>query len=352
MLFAYPAAAAADNWLHLCLAVTLRSGMTEIDQGQQRTAWPECISADRRDRLQRFPKLQEHLEALLMTYDALTPAARQLVKEAMDDQEAVAELFEGGRRADRLQDLPETVRHPAQRFFEKAFEMLRPLGLRDANYQRFVKLVDHQVCAFCGCEYFSGVKSKREPLDHYLAISLYPFAGANTRNLVPMGSKCNSAYKGGKDVLRDEADARRLCFDPYVASPVVLSLLRSRLFARDDGLPEWEVDLEGDADRISTWDAVFDVKRRFIDDHLDSIYKNVLKVFGTLWRKRPDILSVNAGVCDALRHLSDLSRVKGFSDRAFLETAIYDLLLTRCEAGGDEADRIVAELLSASAAVA
>lgn len=338
--------------MHECLAVTLRAGMTEIDLGQQRTAWPECISADRRDRLQRFPKLQEHLEALFATYDALTPAARQRVKEAMDDQEAVAELCEGLGRADRLQDLPEAVRGPAQRFFEKAFEMLRPLGLRDTNYQRFVRLVDHQVCAFCGCEYFSGVKSKREPLDHYLAISIYPFAGANARNLVPMGSKCNSSYKGDKDVLRDGADARRLCFDPYVASPVALSLLRSRLFARDDGLPEWVVDLEGDADRISTWDAVFDVKRRFIDDHLDSIYKNVLKVFGTLWRKRPDVLAADVGVCDALRHLGDLSRAKGISDRAFLETAIYELLLTRCEVGGEESDRIVAEFTSASAAIA
>ena len=352
MLFAYPAAATADNWLHECLAVTLRSGMAEIDHGQPRTAWPECISADRRDRLQRFPKLQEYLDALLTTYDALSPAARQLVKEAMDDQEAVAELCSGGRRADRLDDLPAAVRGPAQLFFEKAFEMLKPLKLRDANYKKFLELVDHQMCAFCGCEYFSGAKSKREPLDHYLAVSIYPFAGANARNLVPMGTKCNSSYKGSQDIIRDQTGARRLCFDPYVASPVQVSLIASRLFAKNNGLPDWEVDLQGDAGRIETWDAVFDVKRRFIDDHLDSIYKNALKVFGTLWRKRPDVLPGNVGVCDALRHLADLSRVKGVTDRAFLETAVYELLVARCEAGGEESDRIVAEFTNAAFAVA
>lgn len=230
--------------------------------------------------------------------------------------------------------------------------MLKPLGLRDANYKTFLRLVEHRMCAFCGCEYFSGATSKREPLDHYLAISLYPFAGANARNLVPMGTKCNSSYKLAQDVLRDALGTRRVCFDPFAPTPVEVSLLGSKLFARSDGLPEWEVELQGDAARIQTWDAVFDVRRRLIEDHLDSIYKNAIKVFGTLWRKRPDVLPVNAGVCDAFRHLADLSRPKGWSDRAFLEVALYELLQTRCEAGGEEADRIAAQFAGAVSAIA
>lgn len=143
-----------------------------------------------------------------------------------------------------------------------------------------------------------------------------------------------------------------MCFDPYAPTPVSISLLGSKLFARADGLPEWQVDLQGDAARIGTWDAVFDVRRRFIDDHLASIYKNALKVFGTLWQKRPDVLPANAGVCDAFRHLGDLSRAKGWSDRAFLEVALYELLQTRCQAGGQEAERIAVEFASSVAAVA
>jgi hypothetical protein len=326
--------------------------MDDIDVGRPSAGWPDCIADERRDRLRRFSQLGERLDALLAAYEALDTSARQVFREAMDDQEAIAELFDGGRRADRLEDLPMSVRVPARRFFEKTFDMLRPLGLRDTNYKSFLRLIEHRVCAFCGCEYFSGAKSRREPLDHYLAISIYPFAGANARNLVPMGPKCNSSYKLAQDVLRDGAGARRVCFDPYASTPVRVSLQGSRLFARSDGLPEWDVELQGDAARIRTWDTVFDVRRRFIDDHLDSIYKDALKVFGTLWRKRPDVLPVDTGVCDAFRHLGDLSRAKGWSRLAFLETALYELLQTRCEAGGEEADRIAAEFANAVSAVA
>lgn len=351
MLFAYPTAAAAENWLHECLVVILKSGMDDIDSGRQRAGWPDCIPAERRDRLQRFVQLQGRFESLLTIYEALDIGSRRTIRDAMGDQEAFRELFDGGRRADRLDDLPETARDSVKRFFEKAFEMLKPLGLRDANYRNFLRLIEHRICAFCGCEYFSGATSKREPLDHYLAISIYPFAGANARNLVPMGTKCNSSYKLAQDVLRDDAGARRVCFDPYNSTPVRISLLQSKLFARSDGLPEWNVQLEGDAARIRTWDAVFEVKRRFIDDHLDSLYKQALKVFGTLWQKWPDVLPAKARLCDAFRHLGDLSRAKGWSDRAFLETALYELLVTRCEAGGAEADRIAAEFSSATLAV-
>ena len=317
--------------------------MNSIDLGISPLAWPACVAADRRDTLRRFAQLGERLTDLLVTYSALDDTARGIVRRAMDDQSALKELFDGSRVADRLMDLPEIARGPAQLLFEKAFNMLTPLGIRDANYQSFLNLIQHRICAFCGCEYFSGATSKRDPLDHYLAISLYPFAGANAGNLVPMGPRCNSSYKLAQDVLRDGAGGRRLCFDPYAATPVRVSLMDSRLFARPDGLPEWRVDLEGDLARIRTWDDVFNVRQRFVVDHLDSMYKNAIKVFWALWRKRPGVFAGNIGVCDAFIHLADLSRVKGWSDRAFLEVALFELLHNRCAAGGSEAERIINE---------
>lgn len=347
MLFSYPIAAAAENWLHDCLATALREGMDNVDTGRPRIAWPDCIVAERRERLRRFSKIEERLSGLLASYEVLDAAARLAVREAMEDQAALTDLFDGARRADRLEDLAEAARLPVQQFFEKAFDMLKPLGIRDQNYRVFLRLIQHKVCAFCGTEHFSGAQSRREPLDHYLAISLYPFAGANARNLVPMGPKCNSSYKLAQDVLRDNAGVRRVCFDPFAVTPVRVSLMTSRLFARENGLPEWHVELDGDAGRIETWNDVFDIKRRFIDDHLDSIYKNAIKVFGTLWRKRPEILAANVRLCDAFGSLADLSRAEGWSDRAFLKTALYELLEARCAAGGAEAERIAAEFTDA-----
>ena len=316
--------------------------MGDIDAGRPRLDWPDCIAIERRERLRRFSELETRLNALLNSYEALDANVRLTVRQAIDDQAALTELFNGGRRADRLEDLPEGVRGPAREFFEKAFDMLKVLGIRDENYRTFLRLVEHKVCAFCGCEYFSGAKSKREPLDHYLAISLYPFAGANARNLVPMGPKCNSSYKLAQDVLRNSTGVRRVCFDPYAAPPVRVSLMGSKLFAREGGLPEWHIDFEGDAARIQTWDAVFDIKRRFVDDHLDSIYKNAIKVFKALLRKRPSFLAGDAELSDAFRHLAELSKAKEWSDRAFLEAAVYDLLQVRCALGGPEAEGIAA----------
>ena len=268
----------------------------------------------------------------------------------MDDQAELVELFAGTRVANRLRDLPQNVRDPLKHFFEKAFEMLTRLGIRDNNYKAFLALIEHRICGFCGCEYFSGASSKREPLDHYLAVSLYPFAGANARNLVPMGPKCNSSYKGVQDILRDSLGVRRLCFDPYAAAPVQVSLLASHLFAREDGLPLWQVDLVGDAVRIETWDAVFDIKRRIAEDHLDSIYKNAIRVLGTFRHKQPQIFA-GLDLAGAFRHLGNLSRAKGWSDRAFLETALYELLEARSQAGDDEAARLEAEFADAPLAV-
>ena len=352
MLFPYPPAAAAENWLHECLTDTLRRGMNKLDAGLPLDPWPDCVAPDRRERLRKFTSLEEKLSALLGSYEALDIASRAAVQQAFDDQSALHDLFDGRRPAQKLNDLPEPARKPAKLFFEKAFEMLTPLGIRDANYRTLLRLIEHRICPFCGCEYFSGPSSRRMPLDHYLAISLYPFAGANARNLVTMGPRCNSSYKLSQDVLRDRAGVRRVCFDPYAATPVRVSLLGSRLFAREDGLPDWKVDFEGDVARIETWDEVFEIKKRLSDDHLDSIYKNSLKLFGMLWRKKPEILNVSSSVCDIFSHLADLSRAKGLSDRDFLYTALFELLQARCAAGGTEAERIVAEFADAALALA
>jgi hypothetical protein len=342
LLFAYPIVAAEENWLHECLSAVIREATVRMDAGEPVESWPQCIPAERRGRLRNFRQLEERLAVLLQGYRGLSPQARALVREALEDQAALDELFAGQRSALVASRLPKAVRDPAKRFFDKAFTVLADVGIRDSNYRKFTEAVEDRICAFCGCEYFSGAGHKREPLDHYLALSLYPFAGANSNNLVPMGPRCNSSYKLSKDVLRDRSGIRRKCFNPYTAEPVRVSLLRSRLFARDGSLPEWEIDLYGDPERIETWNDVFDVEARFAD-HLDPIYKKSLKVFGALWHKNRAVLGEGANVCGAFRHLMILSRAEGWSGRAFLKTALYDLLYSRCSAGGHEAERIAAE---------
>lgn len=339
--------------MHECLSEILWQGMAAIDEGLQPPDWITCFPEHRRPRLRRFNQFGERIQAFLECYTGLGPPERARVRQAMADQAELADLFNGERTAERRDELPGTMGLAAQALFTKAFEMLVPLGIRDENYERFFELLEHQVCPFCGCEPFEsikrtaradgrpGIEGKREPLDHYLAISLYPFAGANSRNLIPIGWHCNTSYKGAKDVLRTTTGVRRVCFDPYDAAPVRVSLMRTRLYALPGGLPEWHVDLVGDPDRIATWDDVFNIRRRYADSYLNSIYRGTFKSFGELSRTYPYIVS--GGVVDGLIHLAALSQVEGLNNRAFLKTAVYELLISRCQAGGAEADRIIAE---------
>lgn len=341
MLFAYPREAAALNWLHDSLSEMIRNAMDRVDANRARIVWPDLIPADRRARLSRFSQLEERFDEVIGAYETLGQAERAVVREAMNDQSALTELFYGDRAATVIGLLPEVIQEPIKKVFEKAFAMLTAVGIRDHNYRTFIQLVEHRICAFCGCESFAGAGSKREPLDHYLATTLYPFAGANAKNLVPMGSRCNSSYKLAQDVLRNRTGGRRRCFDPYSPTPVGISLLRSTLFARSDGYPAWEVDFQGDAERIATWDDVFDIRARF-SDSLDALYRNSIKIVGTLWTSRRAMFG-GEDIRAAFLHMKELSHSEGWSDRAFLKVALYELLYSRYAAGGEEAARIEAE---------
>lgn len=55
--------------------------------------------------------------------------------------------------------------------------------------------------------------------------------------------------------------------------------------------------------------------------------------------KQPDFLA-QRGLSAAFAHLGDLSRAKGWTDRAFLETAVYELLAERSAAASAEGNRL------------
>lgn len=76
----------------------------------------------------------------------------------------------------------------------------------------------------------------RHDLDHYLAISRYPFSGTNLKNLTPMGDRCNSSYKLALDILYDPNGNRLPCYDPYGDVTASFSLEGSELFGGHGGV--------------------------------------------------------------------------------------------------------------------
>ncbi|MEQ1712453.1 MAG: replication protein RepA [Hyphomicrobium sp.] len=153
-------------------------------------------------------------------------------------------MFDGATDCPAKAELPAGVIDAVDDLMRFSFGLLSDLRIRDEQYAAIHAGMTSRVCPFCGCEYFEAPGAPRHHLDHYLAISRYPFAGTNLRNLVPMGDRCNSAYKRNQDILFDAQGQRRRCFDPYGQLVCSVSLAQSRPFEGQDGrTPMWMIEL-------------------------------------------------------------------------------------------------------------
>jgi hypothetical protein len=205
------------------------------------------------------------------------------------------------------------------------------------------------ICPFCGYEYFDAPGAPRHDLDHFLPISRYPFAGANLRNLVPAGDRCNRVYKGSANILVAEDGHRRRCFDPYGAKFAAVSLEGSDIFARRGGsLPAWNIDI-GDSAEAATWNAVWKVKERYRRDVLDADYHSWLTHFAEWCRRSQRPTATATEIRTALRDYVQTVIQEGFSDRGFLKRALFEMLsdVSNKEPDGNRLISLLIDLTSA-----
>jgi hypothetical protein len=345
VLFSYSPDGFQDNWLHDALVAMLAGDFDRIDAGQPPQSWPDCIPADHRATLESRPGLRARRQTLLDAYEALGNAQRTSVRGAMARQNELPAMLGDGLSCIRLNQLPEAIRMPIKDMFEFAFRLLTDFGLRDRNYERIYDALSYKICAFCGVEILDAPGQKREPLDHYLPIALYPFAGTNFRNLAPMGNKCNSRYKLQQDIISDAAGNRRSCCDPYDSPPITLSLSGSRPFEGElvnlIRCPEWVIQWEGgDQSKLQTWENVFDISERYRASSLNPNFRDWIDHFGqwAAWKAQP--VDTCAGVRDALLEFAEIVVPEGLADSAFLKRATMRMLAHRCDES-EEGARLV-----------
>jgi hypothetical protein len=332
-----PAKATEENWLSEVLNSILEQGFADVDAGVAPTAWPECLPPEHLETLRRRGKLGGALMAVIDAYGSLAPNDRAIVREAREDQLNLAAMFEGGRMAKTLADLPEAIRPPLDDFSKRVFDVLDDLGVRARSY-RVHDEEGRLACAFCGYEAADNSLVRNMDWDHYLARSLYPFAGVNLRNFTPMGDACNGTFKRAKDLLRNNAGARRRCFDPYESDPATMDLLASTLFVRGPGnqLPEWVVTFHGDTDYCDTWNDVFSLRTRWTS-RLDTVYRGCLDLFGAAYRGHA---LADHQIIERLDGLAKMPSLNNLAAGGFLATAVFGLWAVRATAGGAEAERL------------
>ncbi|HEY2560915.1 MAG TPA: hypothetical protein VGI48_14515 [Caldimonas sp.] len=333
MLFSYPIAVAAENWLHECLVTAVRTVHKLIDEGKQLPRWPTVLPAEHRDKLSSRTGLAERFAAYANAITALSAAERESVLDALETQNKIPELL--ARQSDCLElaDLPQDVRQPVKALFTFGFDLLTPFEIRQRQYQALCDVIPVRVCPFCGCEGLDAPGAPQEDLDHYIPRSKYPFAAANLRNLAPMGGRCNSAYKKTQDPLRRATGERRLAFDPYDTAGLTISVDNSLVDELTAGpvIPDWVIEFLPAGEAVDTWDEIFHIRERWRRDVLDEqTIRQWLGEFRNYCLTAALQFAGDGDVVGAVQRYEQYLAGCGFGDRAFLKAAVFRFLLRRC----------------------
>lgn len=337
MLFCYPASAIEENWLHDSIVAILTRELTQEAEtsAQQRL---QAFPVDKRVEIAGKRAFLSKIAKFAQEARNLSNAEKYGVLECLSSQNQIPELFSG---AAPIAPLPDGLRPEfiaaTKELFNAAFKLLTALGVRDRQYHKVYEGIPARVCAFCGIEPLNSPEPEmpRESLDHYLALSLFPFAGVNLRNLSPMGHKCNSSHKLAKNILLAEGGDRRKCFDPYGDRVAKVILLNSRPFEGPVKdlfvLPDWRIDFENEQEETSTWDEVFDIRGRYRANILDAEMRDWIDHFAQWWSGQVAEPPTDAhGVTGLLQNYVDLVIQEGFSNSTFLRRATFEMLIHQC----------------------
>jgi len=332
VLFGYPIEATKGNWLQACLCRMLRAVHAAIRNGSEVPTWPDLIPPAYRQRLRKRTGLRNRFKAYAERVANLDARDEKVVYRAIFEQNRIRKLLINQCICTTTDRLPSCIRAELAELSKEAFRLLGEFGIRDQQYRTIYENMEHKVCPFCGIRPFDAPGAPRENLDHYLPRSRYPFAGANPKNLVPMCGRCNSAYKGTTDVLWD-GTARRTAFFPYGHTGVTVSLLNSTPFGgiEDEQHPRWEVSFTPDSEETQTWDDVFCVRSRYVRDVLSPRYESWLRSFADFCKGK-DLPTVDKDeLIDALRTFQEFCEKNGFSERGFLKSAVFEMLISHCQ---------------------
>ncbi|WEJ09948.1 hypothetical protein [Sinorhizobium prairiense] len=247
-----------------------------------------------------------------------------------------------------------TVHQATRDLFEYAFEKLSDLktpGSNETVRARYHQLVHAHIesgcCPFCGLEIIEAPDPDLvDPdLDHYLAASKYPFAGANLRNLTAMGTTCNRSYKGAQDILLDELHQKVDCMDPYGDEHVTVSLDGTILLPGAGDGPEWV--LTFDPDVISrNWRRVFNLETRLKVNVLGKRYKTWLEHCISYAQENNIDITSRYGALEAVGKFKKTCKFEALPTIARLKTSFFELIESELidPEGGDRMHNFVVEL--------
>ena len=340
MLYSYVEEALDQNWLNPTLVEVLTCGMDRIDRGAEPVDWPDCVPVDKRAALSGRSGFRDRLKNFWTAYKALSNPEKDVAREAIFQQTNLPDILTNDGPCTKISGLPASFVRSTDQLFKYMFGQLSTLkvdeeSIRDLQYKAIYSAAPHKICPYCGLNYFRAPGAPRVALDHFLPISLYPFAGADLRNLAPACDECNSRFKKDKDVIWSTTGTRQRCSDPYGGPVFQVDLSASRLLAgnklRGAQLPLWQINfVGGPPEQAEAWDSIYDIKRRYSRDVLDADLISWIEHFAR-WFVREFGRGKSADeVVDELPKYIDNVIQDGIADRAFLKAEAFRAIQAGC----------------------
>jgi len=341
MLFAFSPNGLDLNWLNPTIIGIIRVGFSSIDSGGLPIDWPNCVPPSQRERLKSHFGFRGKLTTLWQAYRALTADQKTVLKDAIEEQTNLPAVLGNDEPCTAISGLPSDMRHAVDDIFRYMFDLLASCKengkfIRDIHYSFIYNALSEKLCPYCGLNYFRAPGAPRHALDHFMPISLYPFVGADLRNLPPMCDECNTHFKRVSDVLFDSQGRRRRCSDPYAGPTYHIRLASSVLFAGNvkSGyrLPRWQIDFVGaPPEQAETWDEVYKIRERYTRDILDENFLSWVQHFAAFFINRNGRGRTAFEVAGELpRYIDDIIQYR-IADRAFLKLEAFRLIHAGCE---------------------
>lgn len=334
MFFNYPIAATADNWISSTILDILRNALIALQEGEEPSDFHDSVPEIYQAEFLRGRRFSYYYSNFIDLCRPLEPHQLDLTMAALIGQNQFPGLFDVNAPSANIADTLPTIHEAARNLFEYAFGKLSDLktpGSAETVRARYHQLVHAHLesgcCPFCGLEIMEAPDPDLvDPdLDHYLAVSKYPFAGANLRNLTAMGTTCNRSYKGAQDILMDDDNQRVDCIDPYGQEHVSLSLNGTVLLPGGGAGPNWTMIFDPDL-RSRNWRRVFNLETRLRVNVLEKQYQTWLKHCISYARENNIDLSSRNGALEAVGKFKNTCKYETFPTIGRLKTSFFELI--------------------------
>ena len=338
MFFTYPIEATNDNWVSECLKEEILACVRRLDAGEELPAFLHGTRVDYRAEISRFTGIGARFRALIEVAAQLSAGERGILMEAIETQNQIPAILDGVSACVKCErSLPE-AHDRAKELYKFCFERLSSIkspgsdiAIRDAQYQIISRSAPTGCCPFCGMgrleTYHPDIP--REDLDHYMAITQYPFAGVNLMNLSPMCRRCNSSYKGSMDIMYQDDGVRAACIFPYGEETIKLEVSDSQLFGGAEGEVDWVVELEPDTPEARNWDRVFQIRMRYRETVLKNEYKGWLTQIGEYVCRSGYDLTSRGEVIAGLESFRRICAYDSLIGIGLVKGAMVDLLIDK-----------------------